>query len=336
MEHVLITGAAGFIGYHLAERLLSEGINVTGIDNLNPYYDVKLKIARLKRIKNKKNFKFVKCALEDKKKIFALFKNCYFDTVVHLAAQAGVRYSAEHPETYIYSNLVGFFNLLEACKNSHPLYLITASTSSVYGANKIMPFSTSHHTDHPLSIYAATKKSGELMTHVYSSLYNIPSTILRFFTVYGPWGRPDMALFNFTKHILEDRPIDVYNYGKMKRDFTYIDDVIEGVIRVIKKIPEKNTNWDAKNPDPSSSFAPYRIYNIGNSKPVDLMEFINILEDELGKKAKLNLLPLQPGDVEETYADMRDFVRDFGFTPQTDLKYGVKQFVKWYREYYNI
>jgi UDP-glucuronate 4-epimerase len=336
LEHVLITGVAGFIGYHLAERFINEGVHITGIDNLNPYYDVNLKIARLKRLENKNHFKFFKCSLEDRKKISTLFKKSSFDTIVHLAAQAGVRYSAEHPETYISSNLVGLFNLLESCKKSHPQHLIVASTSSVYGANKTIPFSTGHHTDHPLSLYAATKKSGELMTHVYSSMYNIPSTILRFFTVYGPWGRPDMALFKFTKQILEDKPIDVYNYGNMKRDFTYIDDVIEGVFRVMKKIPRQNHNWDAKLSDPSSSFAPYRIYNIGNSNPVDLMEFINVLEEELGRKAQKNLLPLQPGDVEETYADMTDFIRDFGFTPNTDLRYGVRQFVRWYREYYNV
>jgi len=336
MEHILVTGAAGFIGYHLSERLLKEGFLVTGLDNLNPYYDVSLKKARLFRLNQKENFSFVRCDLEDGKAMKELFEKGSFNTVVHLAAQAGVRYSVEHPEKYISSNLVGFFNLLEGCKKTQIRHLLFASTSSVYGANKTIPFSTHHHTDHPLSLYAATKKSNELLAHVYSALYQIPSTGLRFFTVYGPWGRPDMALFMFTKNILEGKPIDVNNFGKMKRDFTYIDDVVEGVFRVMQKPPIKNLQWDANHPDPCSSFAPYRLYNLGSNNPVELMEFIALVEKELGKKAKKNILPLQPGDVSETFADVSDLEKDFSYRLCTNLRQGIKQFVIWYREYFKL
>ena len=339
MEHILVTGVAGFIGYHLTERLLKEGYRITGLDNLNPYYDVNLKKARLSRLESheqKVNFSFVKCDLENRDSINELFYKNSFDVVVHLAAQAGVRYSIDHPETYISSNLVGFFNIIENCKKSNIKHLVFASTSSVYGANKKMPFSTHDPTDHPISLYAATKKSNELLAHVYSALFNLPTTGIRFFTVYGPWGRPDMALFKFTKNILEDKPIDIYNFGRMKRDFTYIDDVVEGVYRIMQRPPEQNDGWDAINTDPSTSFAPFRIYNLGCSNPVDLMDFIKTLEEELGKKAKKNFLPLQPGDVPETFADVSDVERDFGYKPKTDIKYGIKQFVKWYKEYYKI
>lgn len=339
MEHILVTGVAGFIGYHLTERLLKEGYRITGLDNLNPYYDVNLKKARLSRLESHEqrvNFSFVKCDLENRDSINELFDKNSFDVVVHLAAQAGVRYSIDHPETYISSNLVGFFNIIESCKKSNIKHLVFASTSSVYGANKKMPFSTHDPADHPISLYAATKKSNELMAHVYSALFNLPTTGIRFFTVYGPWGRPDMALFKFTKNILEDKPIDIYNFGRMKRDFTYIDDVVEGVYRIMQGPPEQNDGWDAINPDPSTSFAPFRIYNLGCSNPVDLMDFIETLEKELGKKAKKNFLPLQPGDVPETFADISDVERDFGYKPKTDIKYGIKQFIKWYREYYNL
>ncbi|MBW1728724.1 MAG: NAD-dependent epimerase [Deltaproteobacteria bacterium] len=336
MEHVLVTGAAGFIGYHISDRLLREGFLVTGLDNLNPYYDVTLKKARLGRLERKKGFSFVRCDLENREEMEKLFQQVLFDRVIHLAAQAGVRYSVEHPEVYISSNLVGFFHILEGCRKARVKHLVFASTSSVYGANKAIPFSTHHHTDHPLSLYAATKKSNELLAHVYSALYQIPSTGLRFFTVYGPWGRPDMALFKFTKSILEGKPIDVYNYGNMKRDFTYIDDVVEGVFRVMQKAPVINIGWDANHPDPSSSFAPYRLYNLGSSNPVGLMEFITVLEEELGKKAQKNFLPLQPGDVPETFADVSELEEDFGYKPGTDLRHGIKQFVKWYREYFEL
>lgn len=339
MENILVTGTAGFIGYHLTERLIKEGYRVTGLDNLNTYYDVNLKKARLERLErlgSKDRFFFVKRDLEDGKGIQKLFETNTFDTVVHLAAQAGVRYSIEHPETYILSNLVGFFNILEGCKKTNVKHLVFASTSSVYGANKRMPFSPHESTEHPISLYAATKKSNEMMAHVYSALFNLPVTGIRFFTVYGPWGRPDMALFKFTKNILEDKPIDVYNFGKMKRDFTYIDDAVEGIFRIMKKPPEQDESWDAFRADPATSFASFKIYNLGCSNPVDLMDFIQTLEKELGKKARKNFLPLQPGDVPETYADVSDVERDFDYRPKTDISYGIKQFVKWYREYYKV
>ena len=336
MRKVLVTGAAGFIGFHLAKRLLEEGDEVIGIDNLSTYYDVNLKKARLSILKKYSNFKFIKIDIADRKKTAELFNQEDFEIVVHLAAQAGVRYSLINPYAYIDSNIVGFLNILEGCRHKKIKHLIFASSSSVYGANTLMPFSVHHNVDHPISLYAATKKANELMAHVYASLYKIPCTGLRFFTVYGPWGRPDMALFIFTKAILEDKPIDVFNYGKMKRDFTYIDDIIEGVVRIIDKIPKPNPNWSGEKPDPSSSFAPYKLYNIGNNNPVELLRLIEILEECLGKKAKKNFLPLQPGDVPATYADIDDIEKDVGFKPKTPIEKGIRKFVEWYKEYYKI
>ncbi len=333
---ILVTGAAGFIGFHLSKRLIEEGEEVIGVDNLNPYYDVQLKIDRIKQIEGNKNFKFIKLDLKDTKDVFEMFQKENFDYVLHMAAQAGVRYSLKNPYQYIDSNILATLNLLEAVRSYPVKHFVLASTSSVYGANKNIPFSVHHNVDHPISLYAATKKSAELISHTYSALFNIPITVLRFFTVYGPWGRPDMALFVFTKNIIEDKPIDVYNYGKMRRDFTYIDDILEGVVRVMRKIPQPNSNWDAKNPDPSSSFAPYKIYNIGNNQPVELLKFIEVIEKNLGKKAKMNLLPLQPGDVVETYADVDDLVRDVGFKPHTPIEVGIKNFIDWYKSYYKI
>ncbi len=331
---VLVTGAAGFIGFCLCKRLLEKGDIIVGIDNLNEYYDVNLKKARLEQLEGKGRFKFFKLSLEDRDGISKLFKTEGFDMAVNLAAQAGVRYSLVNPYAYIDSNIVGFVNILEGCRHNKVKHIVFASSSSVYGANTKMPFSVHHNVDHPVSLYAATKKANELMAHTYSSLYNIPCTGLRFFTVYGPWGRPDMALFLFTKAILDDKPIDVFNYGKMQRDFTYIDDIIEGVVRVIDKIPAPNSNWSGKSPDPSSSYAPYRLYNIGNNNPVDLMKFIEVLEKCLGKKAKKNMLPIQLGDVPATYADVDDLVKDVGFKPQTPIEEGIDKFVKWYQEFY--
>lgn len=333
---ILITGVAGFIGFHLAKRLLDENKEITGVDNLNPYYDVNLKLARLKQIENYKNFKFIKLDLKDTKSVFELFEKESFDYILHMAAQAGVRYSLQNPYQYIDSNILATVNLYEATRKYPTKHFVLASTSSVYGANKNIPFSVHHNVDHPISLYAATKKSAELIAHCYSAIFNIPTTILRFFTVYGPWGRPDMALFIFTKNILEDKPIDVYNYGKMKRDFTYIDDVVEGVIRVMEKPPTPNPQWDAIVAEPSSSFAPYKIYNIGNNKPVELLRFIEVLEECLGKKAKKNFLPIQPGDVPETYADVEDLIRDFGFKPSTPIEVGIRRFVEWYLDYYQV
>jgi UDP-glucuronate 4-epimerase len=333
---ILVTGAAGFIGFHLARRLVEESYEVVGVDNLCPYYDVNLKLDRIKQIKHYKNFKFIKLDLKDTEHVFKLFDEEKFDYILHMAAQAGVRYSLKNPYQYIDSNILATVNLFEAVK-THPVkHFVLASTSSVYGANKNIPFSVHHNVDHPISLYAATKKSAELIAHTYSALFEIPVTVLRFFTVYGPWGRPDMALFIFTKNILEDKPIDVYNYGKMKRDFTYIDDIVEGVVRVMKKIPQKNPNWDAVKADPATSFAPYKIYNIGNNQPVELLRFIEIIEECLGKKAIKNFLPLQPGDVVETYADIDDLVRDTGFKPQTPIEVGIKNFVEWYKNYYKV
>ena len=331
----LITGAAGFIGFHLSKRLLEQGINVVGIDNLNEYYDVNLKKARLNELKVNSEFTFHKLDLVDREGIAKLFSENRFDYVVNLAAQAGVRYSLTNPHAYIDSNIVGFLNILEGCRNSDIKHLVFASSSSVYGANTMMPFSVHHNVDHPISLYAATKKSNELMAHTYSSLYKLPCTGLRFFTVYGPMGRPDMALFLFTKAILENRPIDVFNQGKMKRDFTYIDDIVEGVIRVTDKIPAPDTGWNSDNPDPAASYAPYRIYNIGNNNTVELLKFIEVLEDCLGKKAEKNLLPMQPGDVPGSYADVEDLVNDVGFKPSTPIEKGIKKFVEWYLDYYS-
>jgi len=332
----LITGAAGFIGFHLSKRLLEQGNSVVGIDNLNEYYDVNLKKARLSKLKGNLGFTFHKLDLVDRKGIEKLFSEDNFDCVVNLAAQAGVRYSLENPHVYVDSNIVGFLNILEGCRNNDIKHLVFASSSSVYGANTTMPFSVHHNVDHPISLYAATKKSNELMAHAYSSLYKLPCTGLRFFTVYGPLGRPDMALFLFTKAILENRPIDVFNQGKMKRDFTYIDDITEGVVRVAVNIPAPNTGWNSDKPDSATSSAPYRIYNIGNNNPIELMTFIEVLENCLGSKAEINLLPMQPGDVPATYADVDDLIKDVGFRPETSIEEGVKRFVEWYREYYHV
>ncbi len=334
MRKILVTGAAGFIGFHLSRRLLKEGDTVVGLDNLNDYYDVSLKQARLKLLQENEGFRFIRANLADRKELDSLFAKNGFEIVVNLAAQAGVRYSLKNPYAYLDSNLTGFLNILEGCRHHPVKHLVFASSSSVYGGNTRMPFSTRDNVDHPLSLYAATKKSNELMAHAYASLHRIPCTGLRFFTVYGPWGRPDMALFLFTRAILENRPIDVFNHGKMKRDFTYIDDIVEGVIRVLDRIPEPDPAWRGDSPDPSSSFAPYRLYNIGNNRPVDLMEYITTLEDQLGRKAVRNLLPMQAGDVPATCADVDDLTADVGFRPATPITEGIRRFVAWYREYY--
>lgn len=333
-EKILVTGAAGFIGFHLCSRLLKEGFSVTGIDNMNTYYDVRLKEARLARLLSFDGFSFVKTDLAGKEELENIFENKKFDIVVNLAAQAGVRYSLKNPYAYINSNIVGFVNILECCRHNGIKHLVFASSSSVYGANTKMPFSVHDNVDHPVSLYAATKKANELMAHSYSHLYGLPCTGLRFFTVYGPWGRPDMALFLFTSAILEGKPIKVFNHGKMTRDFTYIDDIIEGVARIMKKIPEPNPEWSGKNPDPGTSYAKYRIYNIGNNNPVELNRFIEAIEDALGKKAEKEYLDLQPGDVVSTYADVDDLMRDAGFKPGTLLETGIRRFMKWYLEYY--
>jgi len=333
-EKVLVTGAAGFIGSHLSKRLLERGDEVIGIDNVNDYYDVSLKKARLAQLEGRQGFRFVKMSLEEREGLLKLFKEERFDKVVNLAAQAGVRYSLVNPYAYIDANIVGFINILEGCRHNGVKHLVFASSSSVYGANTKMPFSVHDNVDHPVSLYAATKKANELMAHTYSHLYKLPCTGLRFFTVYGPWGRPDMALFLFTKAILEDRPIDVFNHGKMRRDFTYIDDIVEGIVRVVDKIAQPNPKWSGDAPDPGTSYAPYKNYNIGNNNPVELMRFIEVLEEALGKKAKKNLLPMQPGDVPATYADVDDLMRDVGFKPATSIEDGIKRFVDWYRGYY--
>ncbi len=329
----LITGAAGFIGFHLSKRLLGQGNSIIGVDNLNEYYDVNLKESRLNELKGDPEFTFHKLDLVDRKGIEKLFSENNVDYVVNLAAQAGIRYSLENPHAYVDSNIVGFLNILEGCRNNDIKHLVFASSSSVYGANTMMPFSVHHNVDHPMSLYAATKKSNELMAHSYSSLYKLPCTGLRFFTVYGPLGRPDMAFFLFTKAILENRPIDIFNQGKMKRDFTYIDDIVEGVVRVTVNIPAPDTDWDSDKPDSATSYAPYRIYNIGNNSPIELMKFIEVLEDCLGKKAEKNLLPMQPGDVHETCADVDDLI-NIGFKPSTPIEKGIKKFVEWYLSYY--
>lgn len=333
-EKFLVTGAAGFIGFHLTKRLIERGDQVVGIDNLNDYYDVNLKKARLAQLEGRPGFRFEKISLEDREKILGLFKEERFDKVVNLAAQAGVRYSLTNPYAYIDANIVGFINILEGCRHSNVKHLAFASSSSVYGSNTKMPFSIHDNVDHPVSLYAATKKANELMAHTYSHLYKLPCTGLRFFTVYGPWGRPDMALFLFTRAIIEDRAIDVFNYGKMQRDFTYIDDIVEGVIRVSDRVAAPNPAWSGYESDPGTSSAPYRIYNIGNNNPVELMKFIEVLEDALGKKAVKNLLPLQPGDVPATYADVDDLIKDVGFRPETTIESGIRRFVEWYRGYY--
>ncbi|MDX8378139.1 MAG: NAD-dependent epimerase [Mariprofundales bacterium] len=336
MNKVLVTGAAGFIGSHAALRLLERGDIVVGLDNLNNYYNVNLKYARLERLQKNKNFKFIKIDLSDRKAMEELFAAEQFDKVINLAAQAGVRYSITNPHAYLESNIVGFLHVLEGCRHNGVKHLVFASSSSVYGANESMPFSVHDNVDHPLSLYAASKKADELMAHTYAHLYGLPTTGLRFFTVYGPWGRPDMALFLFTKAILAGKPIDVFNYGHHRRDFTYIDDIAEGILRVLDKTAAPNPKWDGKQPDSGTSKAPWRIYNIGNSQPVELMHYINVLEDCLGKKATMNLLPLQAGDIPDTYADVASLQQDVGYQPSTTVEDGIANFVKWYREYYKI
>ncbi len=348
---ILITGTAGFIGYHLATRLLEKNYEVVGLDNLNDYYDVNLKYARLESVGIKKqqieynsltksnkydNYKFIKLDLSDYENLSKLFEEEKFNRVCNLAAQAGVRYSIENPRAYLHSNIEGFLNILEACRHNNIEHLAYASSSSVYGLNEAMPFSVSDNVDHPLSLYAASKKSNELMAHSYSNLYKLPVTGLRFFTVYGPWGRPDMALFLFTEAILKNEEINVFNKGEMYRDFTYIDDIVKGIEQVIDKIPEPNENWNGKSPDPSSSNTPYKLYNIGNNNPVKLMDFIEEIENQTGIKAKKRLLPMQPGDVKATYANVDDLMKDFNYKPNTSIQKGIFEFIKWYKEFYNI
>jgi len=333
---VLVTGAAGFIGSNVSHYLLDRGETVMGLDNLNDYYDVGLKDDRLARLHDKERFTFVHMNLEDRRGIAELFKQHRFSRVVHLGAQAGVRYSLENPHAYIDSNITGTTNILEGCRHNGCGHLVYASSSSVYGANTTMPFSIHHNVDHPVSLYAASKKANELMAHTYSHLYGLPTTGLRFFTVYGPWGRPDMAMFLFTKAILAGQPIDVFNHGQMKRDFTYIDDIVEGIIRTLDNVPSGNPEWSGAAPDPGTSKAPYRIYNIGNNQPVQLMYLIETLEKALGKQAVKNMLPIQPGDVPATWADVDDLQRDVGFKPSTSIEEGVANFVEWYRSYYTI
>ena len=334
IKNVLVTGAAGFIGFHLSHRLLNDGYNVIGMDNLNPYYDVNLKKDRLKLLTPHQNFSFHRIDLADKNSMEGLFRQESFDVVVNLAAQAGVRYSLTHPNAYVESNLTGFINLLECCRHSSIQHLLFASSSSVYGANTSMPFSVHHNVDHPVSIYAATKKANELMAHSYSHLFKLPCTGLRFFTVYGPWGRPDMALFLFTRAILDDMPIQVFNHGNMQRDFTYIDDIVEGVVRIMARLPQPDPDWNGDCPDPGTSYAPYRIYNIGNNNPVRLTDFISAIENKLGKKAEKKFLDMQPGDVPATYADIDDLVHAVDFKPGTSLEAGISAFVSWYQAYY--
>jgi UDP-glucuronate 4-epimerase len=331
---ILVTGAAGFIGFYTARQLLDRGETVVGLDNFNDYYDVQLKWDRLKQLEASPLFRVRKLDLQDRAGMETLFKEHEFGTVVHLAAQAGVRYSLTNPHAYLESNLAGFLNILEGCRHHKASHLVFASSSSVYGANTAMPFSVHQNVDHPVSLYAATKKANELMAHTYAHLYGLPCTGLRFFTVYGPWGRPDMALFLFTRAILAGKPIQVFNHGKMKRDFTYIDDIIEGVARVMGKPAAPSPEWSGDRPDPGTSYGPYRIYNIGNNQPVELLRFISTIEECLGIEAKKELLPMQPGDVPATYADIEDLSRDFGFRPKTPLKEGIARFVRWYREYY--
>ena len=331
---VLVTGAAGFIGFHTSKALLDRGDHVVGFDNLNPYYDAKLKKDRLERLQGRNGFSFVQNDLEDREAVETLFRDERFDRVIHLAAQAGVRYASENPHAYIDSNLVGFLHILEGCRRNDVEHLVYASSSSVYGANTEMPFGVHQNVDHPLSLYAATKKANELMAHSYSHLYEMPVTGLRFFTVYGPWGRPDMSLFKFTKNILAGEPIDVYNYGDHVRDFTYIDDIVEGVVRCLDRIAASNPDWDSDAPDPATSSAPYRLYNIGNNNPVELMHFIACIENALGREAEKNMLPMQPGDVRKTYADVDDLVEDMGYRPSTEIETGIQNFIDWYRDYY--
>lgn len=334
-QTALVTGAAGFIGYHLSKRLLQAGKKVIGIDNINDYYDVKLKNDRLAQLTENDNFTFHKYDLEDLKNLEGIFSSTSVDVVVNLAAQAGVRYSLKNPHAYVNSNIVGFVNMLECCRHNNVKHLVFASSSSVYGANTKMPFSVHHNVDHPVSLYAASKKANELMAHTYSHLYDLPCTGLRFFTVYGPWGRPDMALFLFTKAILEDQPIQVFNHGKMQRDFTYIDDIVEGVVRVMENTPDPNPDWSGDTPDPGTSYKQYKIYNIGNNSPVQLSEFIEEIEKSLGKTAKKQYMDMQPGDVPATYANVDDLIKDVGFKPATPLSKGIQKFIEWYKTYYN-
>ncbi len=333
---IVVTGSAGFIGSAVSLYLLKRGDEVLGIDNLNDYYDVTLKHSRLDRVKAYDTFTEARINLEDKDAVFAAISKFKPERVINLAAQAGVRYSIENPFSYVETNLVGFINILEACRHNEVKHLVYASSSSVYGANTKTPFSVHDNVDHPLSLYAATKKANELMAHTYSNLYHLPTTGLRFFTVYGPWGRPDMALFMFTKNILADKPIDVFNYGNHRRDFTYIDDIVEGVIRTLDTQPKPNPDWSGDNPDSATSFAPYRLYNIGNNKPIELKHYIQVLENCLGKKAQQNLLPLQAGDVPDTFADVESLVADVGYKPNTTVEVGIKNFVDWYRQYFDL
>ncbi|MEE8364818.1 MAG: NAD-dependent epimerase [Gammaproteobacteria bacterium] len=331
---LLVTGAAGFIGYHVARALCEQGDEVVGIDNLNDYYDVGLKQARLQQLEPLDNFRFIKIEIAERAAIEGIFADHKFHRVVHLAAQPGVRYSLENPYAYVESNLVGFMNLLEACRHHEIEHLVYASSSSVYGANETMPFSTQDNVDHPISLYAATKKANELMAHSYSHLYRLPATGLRFFTVYGPWGRPDMSPILFAKAILAGEPIKVFNHGKHRRDFTYIDDIAEGVVRCLDRIPAGNPDWSGLKPDPASSRAPWKVYNIGNSKPIELLRYIELMEQAFGKTTEKQLLPLQPGDVEHTYADVTELQRDTGYTPGTSIEQGLQRFADWYRDYY--
>lgn len=348
---ILITGTAGFIGFHLAKKMLERGDEIIGLDSINDYYDIRVKYGRLaetgisqEEIEYNKliqssiypDYKFLQLNLEDKENLEKLFLEQKFDKVIHLAAQAGVRYSLTHPQAYMDSNIIGFLNILESCRHHQIKHLSYASSSSVYGLNEMQPFSTSHNVDHPVSLYAASKKSNELMAHTYSHLFKIPTTGLRFFTVYGPWGRPDMALFLFTKAIFENRPIDVFNYGEMQRDFTYIDDIVEGVIRVNDHPPKENPDWNPNSDDASVSSAPYKVYNIGNNNPVKLMDFITALEEKIGKTSEKNMLPIQAGDVPSTYADVSDLIRDLDYKPQTTIQQGINKFVDWYREFFKV
>lgn len=333
---ILVTGSAGFVGYHLSTRLIESGFDVVGIDNLNDYYDPILKENRLANLQEQEGFSFYRIDLSDTARINQLFEEHQFDVVINLAAQAGVRYSLENPLAYINTNIVGFTNILEACRHNDIKHLIYASSSSVYGANTKMPFSVHDNVNHPVSLYASTKKSNELMAHTYSHLYGIPTTGLRFFTVYGPWGRPDMAYYSFTKNIIEGKTIKVFNHGKMQRDFTYIDDIVDGIVKLLDHAPTPDPDWNRESADPATSYAPYRLYNIGNNKPVELMKFINTLEDLIGKKAIIEYLPMQAGDVVATYADISDLQRDVGFNPSTSIEEGLEKFVRWYKEYYKI
>ncbi len=336
MSKFLVTGVAGFIGFHLTQRLLARGDEVVGLDNLNDYYRVELKQDRLSQLVGQENFRFIEMDIADRELIPGVFESEQFDVVVNLAAQAGVRYSLENPHAYIDANVVGFTNVLEGCRHNGVKHLVYASSSSVYGGNTTMPFSIHHNVDHPISLYAATKKANELMAHTYSHLYGLPTTGLRFFTVYGPWGRPDMALFLFTEAIVSGKPIDVFNNGKMRRDFTYVADIVEGILRVADNTATGNPDWSSAAPDPATSASPYRVYNIGNNQPVELMYLIEVLEDCLGKKAEKNFMGMQPGDVPATFADVDDLIRDVDFKPATSIETGVSNFVKWYREYHNV